>query len=104
MDHQAQIIRLECVEPADMVGSNIHWRRVDWDDLAERLEIDMAGRSRCMEWEGLRRGVDDIKHAPQRRKMPGWWMAELCRLRVDVRRFRAAGRHEECVSQEGVQG
>jgi len=96
LDHQAQVLRMEVVEPEDMVRSGIPWRRVDWDVLMNRMDGFIA-RDGDMNLDAVVELVGGIQHAPRRRRMPAWWMPELCAMRADVRRFCATGSHEDYV-------
>ena len=91
LDYMAQVMTLDVIEPAGIIGGGIPWRRVDWD--ASTLEMEKAmGASGRMEWDGVRKVVNGIQQAPRRNRMPGWWSQELCRMRADIRRLSRDGR------------
>jgi len=90
----AQVLGMEVVEPVGMIGSGIPWRRVDWDGLAGKVEAGM-GDGGVLEWSHVKRIVGDIPWAPRRKQLPGWWTAELCQMRADVRRLRRNGMRED---------
>jgi len=71
LDHSAQLLRLHCSSPVNLVGPSILWRRVDWDVLGEKIGLGIKVDG-VLKWETLRDEVGGIKRAPRRRSMPGW--------------------------------
>lgn len=55
-----------------------------------------------MRWHDVVGIVGDIRRVARRKGIPRWWTPELCSMRADMRRFRAAGRHEEYVLSRRV--
>jgi len=100
LDHSAQLLRLDCSSPVNLVGPSIPWRRVDWDMLGEKIGLGIKVDGVLM-WDTLRDVVGSIRRAPRRRSMPGWWTPELAVMRADVRRFRCNGNRDGyCLSRK----
>ena len=100
LDHKAQLMRLECVAPAGMVGDNISWRMVDWADVKEKVEATIA-RDGGLRWDAIRCVVGGLRKAKRRKMMPGWWNPGLAAMRADVRRLRNSGPKEDyCLARK----
>jgi len=66
LDHVAQVLSMDVVEPLGMIGSGIPWRKVEWDVLVGNVESVM-GAEGVLDWDCVWKIVGDIPRAPRRK-------------------------------------
>jgi len=83
LDHMAQLLLMNVVEPDGVIRCGIPGRRVHWDILEGKVEEGMKVSGK-MVWDDVVDIVLGIPRAPKRKKMPAWWTGELATMRAEV--------------------